>query len=59
MAGYIHGDCSSAGMKKNYLTYIEETALLFDERILISSARGVQILRESGTAHWLYSGRAM
>lgn len=43
LTGYIRGGCSPVGMKKKYPTYIEETALLFDEIFLSGGARGVQI----------------
>lgn len=43
LTGYIRGGCSPVGMKKKYPTYIEETALLFDEIFLSGGARGLQI----------------
>lgn len=43
LTGYIRGGCSPVGMKKKYPTFIEETALLFDEIFLSGGARGVQI----------------
>jgi len=30
LTGYIHGGCSPIGMKKQFPTYIDETAILFD-----------------------------
>ncbi len=30
LTGYIHGGCSPVGMKKQFRTYIDETAVLFD-----------------------------
>ncbi len=30
LTGYIHGGCSPIGMKKNFSTFIDETALLYD-----------------------------
>ena len=33
VAGYVHGGCSPIGMKKNYTTVIDESALLFDKII--------------------------
>ena len=31
LTGYIHGGCSPVGMKKQFPTFIEETAQLYDE----------------------------
>jgi len=43
ITGYIRGGCSPIGMKKNFPTFIEETAQLF-ERIYVSAGiRGMQI----------------
>ena len=43
VTGYIRGGCSPIGMKKKYMTFIDETAQLFD-RIYISGGRiGVQL----------------
>lgn len=44
VTGYIRGDCSPIGMKKKFPTYIEETAMLFDEIAVSAGMRGVQIL---------------
>ena len=43
LTGYIRGGCSPVGMKKKYPTFIEETALLFDQIFLSGGAGGVQI----------------
>lgn len=43
LTGYIRGGCSPIGMKKKYPTYIEETALLFDEISISAGVRGCQI----------------
>ena len=41
--GYIHGGCSPIGMKKQFPTFIDETALLFDT-INVSGGRiGLQV----------------
>lgn len=42
--GYIRGGCSPIGMKKKFPTYIEETAVLFDEIAVSAGMRGVQII---------------
>ena len=41
--GYIRGGCSPIGMKKKFPTYIDETAVLFDEIAISGGIRGVQI----------------
>lgn len=33
VAGYVHGGCSPIGMKKVFITVIDETAILFDKII--------------------------
>ena len=44
LTGYIRGGCSPIGMKKAFPTYIEETAILFEEIAVSSGARGNQII---------------
>lgn len=44
LTGYIRGGCSPIGMKKKYPTYIEETAVLFDEIAVSAGVRGAQII---------------
>lgn len=41
--GYIRGGCSPIGMKKKYPTYIDETAILFDEITISAGVRGCQL----------------
>ena len=43
VTGYIRGGCSPIGMKKRFPTYIDETAILFEEIAISAGARGVQI----------------
>lgn len=43
VTGYIRGGCSPIGMKKKFPTYIDETALLFDEIYVSAGMRGLQI----------------
>lgn len=38
LTGYIHGGCSPVGMKKNFSTFIDETAILY-ETICVSGGR--------------------
>lgn len=44
LTGYIRGGTSPIGMKKKYRTFIDETALLFDEISISAGCRGMQIL---------------
>ena len=44
LTGYIKGGCSPIGMKKNYPTFIDETAQLFDEISVSAGIRGMQIM---------------
>lgn len=46
LTGYIRGGCSPIGMKKLYPTYIDESALQFDEIGVSAGARGCQLLLE-------------
>jgi len=43
LTGYIRGGCSPIGMKKNYPTYIEETAQLFESIYVSAGVRGMQV----------------
>lgn len=44
LTGYIRGGCSPVGMKKKYPTFIDETALLYDEIAVSGGARGLQMI---------------
>ena len=44
LTGYIRGGCSPIGMKKQFPTYIDETAVLFDKIYFSAGKRGVQII---------------
>ena len=44
ITGYIRGGCSPIGMKKQFPTYIDETALLNDKIYFSAGKRGVQII---------------
>ena len=44
ITGYIRGGCSPIGMKKAFPTFIDETAILFDEIYFSAGKRGVQII---------------
>jgi Cys-tRNA(Pro)/Cys-tRNA(Cys) deacylase len=43
LTGYIRGGCSPIGMKKNYPTYIEETAQVFENIYVSAGVRGMQV----------------
>lgn len=44
LTGYIRGGCSPIGMKKEYPTYMDETAILFDPIYVSAGARGAQLV---------------
>ena len=44
LTGYIRGGCSPIGMKKQYPTFIDETAVLFEKIYFSAGKRGVQII---------------
>ena len=44
LTGYIRGGCSPVGMKKKYPTYIDESALIFDEIGVSAGERGHQVV---------------
>ncbi|MDF2907827.1 MAG: ybaK/ebsC protein [Herbinix sp.] len=41
--GYIRGGCSPIGMKKRFPTYMDETAVLYDEITVSAGVRGCQL----------------
>lgn len=43
LTGYIRGGCSPIGMKKAYPTYLDETALLYEQIAVSAGARGQQL----------------
>ncbi|ABX42923.1 Cys-tRNA(Pro) deacylase [Lachnoclostridium phytofermentans] len=44
LTGYIRGGCSPIGMRKKFPTYVDETAILFDEITVSAGVRGCQLL---------------
>ena len=44
LTGYVRGGCSPIGMKKKFPTFLDETAVLFDELAISAGIRGQQIL---------------
>lgn len=43
LTGYVHGGCSPVGMKKFFITFIHETATLFNTVCVSAGKRGFQI----------------
>ena len=43
LTGYVHGGCSPIGMKKQFVTVIDETAELFDSIIFSGGKIGYQV----------------
>ena len=43
LTGYIRGGCSPIGMKKQFPTYIDETAELFENMFVSAGVRGTQM----------------
>ncbi len=41
--GYIRGGCSPIGMKKKFPTYMDETAILYEEIAVSAGVRGCQL----------------
>ena len=46
LTGYIRGGCSPIGMKKKFPTFIDETAILFDEIYINAGMRGLMAIVE-------------
>lgn len=44
LTGYIRGGCSPIGMRKQYRTFIDETAILYDKVYISAGVRGGQII---------------
>ena len=44
LTGYIRGGCSPIGMKKKFPTYIESSAIDFEEITISAGVRGAQLL---------------
>lgn len=43
LTGYVHGGCSPIGMKKSFMTVVDETAVLYDQIIFSAGRIGSQI----------------
>lgn len=43
LTGYVHGGCSPIGMKKQFPTFLHETAILFDAVFVSAGKVGYQI----------------
>ena len=48
LTGYVRGGVSPVGMKKQYPTYFDETALLFDAIAISAGQKGCTLLVEPG-----------
>ncbi len=46
LTGYVRGGCSPIGMKKKFPTFIDETAILFDEIYINAGMRGLMVIVE-------------
>jgi Cys-tRNA(Pro)/Cys-tRNA(Cys) deacylase len=44
LTGYVRGGCSPIGMKKNYPTWLDETAAVFTRIYVNAGARGLQVI---------------
>ncbi len=44
LTGYIRGGCCPIGMKKKYPTFLDETAILFDEIAISAGVRGGELI---------------
>ncbi|QKF07139.1 aminoacyl-tRNA deacylase [Berryella wangjianweii] len=43
LTGYVHGGCSPLGMRRPFPTFIDETALLYDQVFFSGGRRGLQL----------------
>lgn len=43
LTGYVHGGCSPIGMKKTFVTIVDETATLFDLIVFSGGKKGFQV----------------
>jgi len=43
LTGYVRGGCSPIGMKKQFRTFIDESALLHDQICISAGVRGIQL----------------
>lgn len=57
VTGYIRGGCSPIGMKKQFPTFVEESAVLYDEIAISAGLRGQQILISPQTLLPLVRGK--
>ena len=44
LTGYVRGGCSPIGMKKHFPTFIDETAVLYNQIYISAGKRGAQII---------------
>lgn len=43
LTGYVHGGCSPIGMKKRFVTVIDETAIVFEKIFVSGGRKGYQV----------------
>ena len=48
VTGYIRGGCSPIGMKKQFPTFIDESALLYEKIFVSAGQRGLQLILSPG-----------
>ena len=58
LTGYIRGGCSPIGMKKQYPTFIHESALMYDHIYISAGMRGLQ-LRIAPSDLFRYTGASV
>ncbi len=58
LTGYVHGGCSPVGMKKQFPTFIDETAELFDTICVSAGKRGAQLELEPRSLMEAVGGKA-
>ena len=57
LTGYLRGGCSPVGMKKQFPTFIDESALAFPEIAVSAGVRGLQMVVAPGAlAAYLHAG---
>jgi Cys-tRNA(Pro)/Cys-tRNA(Cys) deacylase len=56
LTGYIRGGCSPIGMKKNYPTFIDNSAEMFDNIAVSAGLRGIQIILSPNDLTQLVNG---
>ncbi len=58
LTGYVRGGCSPVGMKKRHPTFVDETAILWDEIYVSAGQRGRQLVIAPGALILFTGARA-